>query len=261
MARLNNLKKLIEMSTTSMSPEKSFLADLKWSIETDAKNEARKPSAFYKPSSMNCIRSMFYTATGCDTDETGNSYILWGICNSGTDTHERVQKAVANMKANGIDCDWVNVADYVKERNLDYLEVISQNGMETKLRHKILNLSFLCDGLIRYKGHYYILELKTESSSKWFNRDNVDASHYNQATCYSLSLGIDEVLFVYINRDIFDMKSFIFNVTDAMKQDIVGLIEECDSYVKKLTIPPRPLNVAKKTCEYCNYKSQCRKDG
>ena len=133
--------------------------------------------------------------------------------------------------------------------------------METKLRHKTLNLSFLCDGIIKYKNHYYILELKTESSNKWYGREGVDPGHYNQAICYSLSFGISEVLFVYINRDIFDMKSFIFNVTDDMKQSVVGLIDECDSYVSKLLAPPKPQNLSKKTCEYCTYKTQCRKDG
>lgn len=261
MARLNNLKKLIELSKNSLSPENSFLSDLKWSIETDDKKERRKPSTFYKPSSMNCIRSMFYTRTGKEEDSSNSSYVFWGICNSGTDTHERVQTAVSHMQANGIDCEWVDVKKFVKERKLDYLEVVSQNGMETKLRHKTLNLSFMCDGLIKYHNHYYILELKTESANKWYNREGVDPSHYHQATCYSLSLGIDEVLFVYINRDIFDMKSFIFTVTDDMKQGIVGLIEECDSYVSRLITPPKPENVAKKTCEYCNYKSLCRKDG
>ena len=263
MARLSNLKKLIDIAKTNASPEKEFLADLKWSIETDDKKEKRKPSIFYKPSSMNCIRSMFYARTGKEPDNSSSSYILWGICNSGTDTHERVQTAVSHMKNNGIDCEWINVRKFVEERNLDYLEVISQNenGMETKLRHKTLNLSFMCDGLIKYHNQYFILELKTESSSKWYSRENVDPSHYNQATCYSLSLGIDNVLFVYINRDIFDMKSYIFTVTDDMKQNIVGLIDECDSYVNKLIAPPKPENVPKKACEYCDYKTQCRKDG
>ena len=260
MAKFGNLKKLIEVSKNTHNIEQAFLSDLKWSIEEDDRKSAYKPSQYYKPSSMNCIRSMYYTRTGKDPDTVGNSYILWGICNSGTDTHERVQQAVANMKGNGLKWEWINVADYIKSHNLDYLEVISQNGMETKLRHKTLNLSFMCDGIIRYKNHYYILELKTESSSKWYNRENVDPSHYNQATCYSLSLDINEVVFVYINRDIFDMKSYVFEVTDDMKNGIVSLIDECDSYVNRLITPPKPETVAKKTCEYCMYKGRCRKD-
>ena len=171
-----------------------------------------------------------------------------------------------DMKKNGIDCEYINVADYVESRGLDYLEVVKRPNFkkkdyETKLYHKTLNMSFLCDGIIRYKGIYYILELKTEGSSKFWNREGVDPSHYNQGTSYSVALQIDHVLFVYISRDVFEMKSFMFTPTDEMKQNLVGRIEECDSYVKKMKVPPKSTDVARKTCDYCPYKSECRKDG
>ena len=61
-------------------------------------------------------------------------------------------------------------------------------------------------------------------------------------------------------RDIFDFKAYIYRVTDDMKQDFVGRIDECEQYVSKLIAPPKPADVAKKTCEYCNYRSYCRKE-
>lgn len=237
-----------------------FLADLKRSIELDAVKNKRKSSKYYKPSSMNCVRQMFYTRTGRKKDEAGASYISEGICNCGTDIHERVQKYVAGMLDNGIDCEYVDVAQFVKERKLSHLKVTGQNGMETHLLHRTLNLSFLCDGIIKYKGTHYILEIKTEGSSKWYNREGVDPSHYRQATAYSISMELAGVIFVYINRDIFDMKTYMFRPSEEMKQDFVGLIEECDGYVKRLIAPPKPQDVERKTCEYCEYKEQCRKD-
>ena len=242
-------------------PEQDFLEDLKRSIEMTENKSATKSSNFYKPSSMNCIRNMYYTRTRKKQDENSSSYVMWGICNSGTDTHIRVQTAVQQMQDNGIDCEYVDVASFVKQRKLDHLKIVSKNGMETKLRDNVLNLSFMCDGIIRYKGHYYILELKTESSNKWYYRTNVDESHYTQATCYSMCLDLDEVLFIYINRDVFDMKSYLFTVTEDMKAKVVDLIERCDKYVEKLICPPKPNNLSKKTCDYCDYKTQCRKDG
>lgn len=258
---LKNVCRLIEATKTTLPPEQSFLADLKRSIELTEEKNARQPSQTYKPSSLNCIRNMWYQVTGKDADNSSANYCLIGICGSGTDTHVRIQNAVEKMKDNGMDCEYIDVAEYVKQRNLDYLEVVSRSGNETKLYHKTLNMSFLCDGIIRYKGHYYIIEFKTESLYKWQNRNGVADEHKQQATAYSVSLGIDEVLFVYINRDNTDMKSYIFEVTDSMKQDLVGKIDECDGYVKRLICPPKPVDVAKKTCEYCNYKTQCRKDG
>ena len=258
---LSNIKALIEVSKRKQLPEQAFVSDLKRSIELSDSKGRRKPSKLYKPSNMNCIRAMYYTRVGKKPDDDGSSYTMWGICNSGTDTHERVQKAVADMINNGFDCEYVDVAEFVKQRKLDNLKIVRKEGMETHLHHKTLNLSFLCDGIIRYNNHYYILEIKTESANKWYIREGVDPSHYNQATAYSVSFNINEVLFLYINRDIFDFKPFIFNVTDEMKQDFVGYIDECEQYVSKLIAPPKPEDVTRKTCEYCNYKSYCRKEG
>lgn len=259
---LKNVMRLIDAAKETLPVEQSFLNDLKRSIEMTAdKGGDRLPSKTYKPSGMNCIRASYYQIMGVQPDPSSSSYTLVGICNSGTDIHVRVQTAVEDMKNNGIDCEYIDVADFVKSRNLDYLNIVAKSGMETKLYHKTLNISFMCDGIIRYKGKYYILELKTENSYKFMNRNGVDPSHYNQGTAYSLAFGLDDVLFVYISRDILDMKAFMFHVTDEMKQNLVGYIEECDGYVNRMIAPPKPEKVSKKACSYCGYKNQCKRDG
>lgn len=261
---LKNVMRLIDVANNSLQPEQSFLADLKRSIElTEIKNQ-RKPSQTYKPSSMQCIRNMYYQVTGQEPDNTHASYVSVGICNSGSDIHIRIQTAVAEMQKNGIDCEYINVADFVRTRNLDYLTIVKEpnfetKDFETKLYYKTLNISFLCDGIIKYNNHYYILELKTESSSKFWQRTDVDPKHYDQATAYSVAFNLNEVIFVYISRDTLDMKAFMFNVTDVMKQDLVGKIELCDDYVKKFTVPPKPFDISKTVCQYCAYQQTCRK--
>jgi len=257
---LKNVCRLIDQAKERLPIEQSFLSDLKRSIEFDENKSKRKPSQTYKPSSMNCIRAMYYQVVGAEVDTEPPSYCMVGICNSGSDIHERVQRAVTRMKDNGIDCEYVDVADYVRSRKLDYLEVKSKNGMETRLYHKDLNMSFLCDGIIRYQNHYYILEIKTEASFKWNNRTDVDVKHYNQGIAYSVAFDIPEVLFVYINRDVLDMKSYMFIPTDEMKQNLIDTISECDDYVKKQICPPKPDNLPRNACNYCCYKSVCKKE-
>ena len=260
---LKSVMRLLDDAVEESSVEASFLADLKRSIElTDAKNR-RLPSQTYKPSGMNCIRSMYYQVMGVEPGESPANYSLIGICNAGTDIHQRIQQAVLDMKDNGMDCEYIKVSDYVRSRNLDYLEIVKEpdfeNGdYETKLYHKTLNMSFLCDGIIRYKNKYYILELKTEASFKFNVRGDVDPKHYNQGTAYSLAFGLDDVLFVYINRDLLDMKSFMFHVTDEMREELVSKIQECDNYVNSKTTPPKPENI--KGCQYCAYKGRCDKE-
>lgn len=258
---LKNVIRLINEANESLPVEKAFLTDLKRSIElSDAKN-SRKPSKTYKPSSMNCIRNMYYQVTGQDQDSEPSSYCLVGICNSGTDIHERIQKAVSDMKNNGIRCEYLDVGEFVKQNHLDNLQVVSKSGMETKLFYKNLNMSFLCDGIVRYKGKEYILEIKTESSFKWQKRTGVDPAHFNQATAYSTAFKLDHVLFLYINRDVLDMKMYDFVVSDDMREELLGKIAQCDSYVQRFTVPPKPESFSNKFCQYCNYKSACAKDG
>ena len=261
---LKSVLRMLDESTNEGSVEENFLADLKRSIElTDEKNR-RLPSQTYKPSGMNCIRSMYYQVIGATPTETSSSYSMVGICNAGSDIHQRIQQAVLDMKSNGIDCEYINVAEYVRSRNLDYLEIVKEpdfekGDYETKLYHKTLNMSFLCDGIIKYKGKYYILELKTEASFKFNGRTDVDPKHHNQGTAYSLAFGIDDVVFVYINRDLLDMRSFMFHVTDEMRQKLVDKIQECDSYVQSKKVPPKP-EISAKACQYCSYKTQCDTD-
>lgn len=256
---LKSVKKLIDSVTMDLPPEKSFLDQLKRSIElTDQKN-SRLPSKTYKPSSMNCLRNMYFQVTGTEPDTQESRYSLVGICNSGTDIHERVQTAIAGMKDNGIDCEYINVAEFVRQRGLEeVLEIREQKGMETKLYHKTYNMSFMTDGIIKYNNHYYIVELKTETAYKWQSRQGVDPKHYAQGTAYSLAFNIPEVIFVYISRDTLDMKSFMFVPTGEQKMDLVGKITTCDEYVNKKSVPPYPENKSAKLCQYCSYKGTCK---
>ena len=260
-ASLKSIHNLINMAVKETPVNERFLQDLKASIERMDADNSRKPSQTYKPSSMNCIRNMYYQVVGAEQDPGRSEYCLIGICESGSDRHERIQNAVSHMKDYGVDCEYIDVADYITRNNLDRLEVVGKQGFETKLYHKDLNISFLCDGIVRYQGKYYILEIKTESVYKWQSRTDVAEEHHNQATCYSMCFGINDVLFVYENRDNCDKKCYVFTVTDDMRMGVVTKIEECDLYVKQGTPPPKPVDVPKKACTYCSYKTECRKAG
>lgn len=256
-ASLKNVSRLLDITKKNNEPEKSFLEDLKRSIEMDANRPGDPLSKTYKPSSMKCLRSMYYMVTGTQPDPGTTGYCMVGICNSGTDIHVRTQQAIERMRENGIDCEYVNVGDYVRSRNLPNVIVRYQSGMETKLYNDKYNISFMCDGIIRYNGKYYIIELKTETIHKWGMRKEVNPEHYNQAIAYSLSLGLEDVIFVYICRDNLDMKSYMYHVTQAMRDELVGKIQTCDEYVAKKEAPPVPYDFDKHICQYCGYVKTC----
>lgn len=261
MAR-NSLKsvcRLIQSIKEEIPIEEQFLNDLKRSIELNDQKDSRKPSQTYKPSSMLCMRQMYYQRVGIEPENESNA-VLVGICESGTDRHERIQNAVSRMKENGIDCEYIDVAKFVKQRNIKDIDVVCKQGNETKLFYKSLKMSFLCDGIIRYKNKYYILEIKTESINKWYDRQGVAEEHKTQATAYSYALGLDNVIFLYINRDMCDMKAFMFTPSCESKQAMVDRIMTCENHINTNSVPSKEKDIPKKACQYCNYKRQCKID-
>ena len=93
----------------------------------------RKSSNCYKPSSMNCIRNMYFQRIGAEKDKSKASAERSRIGESGTAAHEYIQKHIMNMKKNGMDCEYIDVESFIKMRGLDYLMVIGKSGIETKL--------------------------------------------------------------------------------------------------------------------------------
>ncbi len=253
---LKNINKLVNQATTIQKPEKTFLSELEITIEKEEQKNQRAPSNTYKPSSMDCIRKMYYQIVGADVEQGTMDSVITGICEIGSFRHSVLQKAITKMKSYGFDCRYIDVGKYVQSHNLDYLEVRGKQEFETKLYHKDLNLSFLCDGVLVYRKQYYILEIKTEASFKFQKRFGYDVAHELQATCYALALGIDKVMYIYENRDIPNKKTFVLYVTEEMKQKVLDLIEACNEYVATNILPPIPENA---NCRYCNYKGICEK--
>lgn len=252
--KMRSLMSLIDAACNELPVEEAFLIDLKATVSQ--LNPPYKPSTYYKPSSLGCMRVMYFNKIGADVDNTPADYSGQRICETGTDSHERIQDYVSKMKDCNFDCQYIDVEEYVKMKGLDYLEIRGKKGFETKLYDKRYNLSFLCDGIIKYKGIYYILEIKTETSDKGFNRKAVNPDHILQATSYSLSLGIRKVLFLYEERDFCSPKTFLLTITDDMLSSLIMRIETVDQAVKDLVPPAKPASL--KGCYYCCYKGVCK---
>ena len=85
--------------------------------------------------------------------------------------------------------------------------------------------------------------------------------YYMPLLAYSIAFKIDGVIFIYVNRDVLDMKSYLFTPTDEMKEELVGKITNCDDFIEQGFAPPKPTDLPRSVCEYCNYKTVCRGDG
>lgn len=264
------LLSIINAKMDELSPEKAFLIDLQNTVSK--MNVPKKGSIFYKPSSMNCERCMYYIRRGIDVDEFLPTYSSVRITECGSSSHERIQYYVSQMRDKGFDCDWIDPEWYIKNKNLNYLRVQDEEfckemgleyhgkkDYETKLFDTRYNLSFLCDGIIRYRGEYYILEIKTETGYKNGSRTEADKKHRAQAICYSLALGINKIMWIYEGRNVCDAKTFITEISEEEKTEMALKIEYVDDCVKNLIIPNKCSDL--ENCKYCSYKETCRRDG
>ena len=237
-----------------------------------------KPSVYYKPSSLVCMRQMYFTRKGIPPEDDLKTASSIGILESGTDRHERIQKILDAMKGLGMEFEYIDIETYVKEHNLSDIEIIEKKGMETKCFNKRYNISFLTDGIIRYipENKYYIFEFKTEISQKFQSRNKEELIHQIQGATYSLNFGIDDVLFVYEDRNFCNHKVFLYHVTEEDKKNkVVDKIIKCEEHLKNNTVPPKVTNKdidanyvggqdrvagpSAKICEYCKYKKECSK--
>ena len=261
MARRN----LFELINNAQKDEKDyaseFLTDLTYSIEKLEAMDEHESSKTISPSNMKCFRSMVFKLMGKPKDKGKRSYQLIDICANGTSRHEALQDIIYNMKNINIDCEYVNVKDYIAEYNLP-LRVgkesdFDKGEFETHLYSDKYRASFLCDGIIKYKGKYFILEIKTESSGKFIKQKDVMEEHKNQATAYSLFLGIQDVMFLYENRDILSKKVYIYTPSEQDKHNLGCLMLDAIKHADDNIVPDKPKNAGRELCQYCSYREVC----
>ena len=262
----NNLKALIKRESTEPKTNEDialrFIDDLYLTIKKVETKNARPGSKAFKPSSMKCPRNMQYQIMGVEPETQLINPSMVRVGESGTDAHLRIQHWIDRMKEEGIDCEYINVADYVRSRNLTDLQIVkepTEQEMETKLFNTKYNISFMCDGIIKYRNRYFIFEFKTESTYKHQTRKSYNEEHTAQICAYYLSLKIPDILMLYENRDICTHKAYIITVTDEMVWDnVLSKIEEVNSCIQLGTLAKA---IKDKSCQYCNYSNRCRKDG
>lgn len=267
---LNDLAKMVNKANEKRNPAQELLQDFNKVVSME--NKPTQPRANFKPSMLGgCLRRLYFCRIGEEVEYSLPTPELVGIGESGTDRHERIQGYLAKMnELEGFKWKWIDVGEYVKKYKPEGTRVIKQVGMETKLYNDIFDLSFMCDGVVQdtETGQYYIVEIKTETSFKYQSHDDIYADHEIQATCYSVALGIDKVIFIYENRDFCNKKVGYVEITDEMKQhNVVDRVEYVNNCIKENKIPHKSILVNTKVlnenkhCKWCDYKKSCRKWG
>lgn len=225
-----------------------------------ANDNSKQGSNFYKPSSIgSCKRGLYYSRLEvCGNEELTAASI--GICDTGSYRHEYIQSILEDISTtNYCDFKWIDPEQYIRDNNImeKYgTKVVRKVGHETKLFNDKYQMSFMMDGLIQFKGTLYILEIKTCASFLFSKLTGVMDKHRQQATCYSMCIGIPTVLFIYEDRGLLNHKGFLYHVTPEDKLMVANKIADVEEYVSRGELPPKE----KDKCQYCNYKEVCRKD-
>ena len=230
---------------------KQFLTDLTYHIQTTYKDSP--VSTFFSPSSLKCNRGAVLKALGCSADKEKRSVNSIGITSAGSHIHEQTQKYLTTMK----DWEYLDVSKHIG-KDLTVLQPCNfeQGIYETKLESKKWNIHFMLDGLLKYKNNKYILEIKSMSGGKFYKMK--DISEYKvQVISYSVLLGIQDVILLAVDRDLYNMKCFHYRVSRQEKQEWINTMKNNLAYVERKLVPEKPLDLPRNVCAYCNFSSKC----
>ena len=244
-----------------------FLNDFIYTIETLDEHEQKKPSKAFHPSNLNCDRSSVLEVMGADIDGNKKTHNLISICRNGTSTHLMVQEYVSKMASLGLNWVFEDVAKYVAENNIP-LKIASNMNIdsgvyETKIVSEEYNIRGLCDGLLSYKDKdgnkkYVLLEIKTINSRQYYKMNDILPKHRVQAVSYCSLLQVDAVIFLYVERDLLNKRTFYYKPTKQEKSAWKKRMTFLNDCVKNNIIPEKPAGI---NCQYCAYKKLCKKLG
>jgi CRISPR/Cas system-associated exonuclease Cas4 (RecB family) len=278
------------------SANEKFAKQLMSTMKAENPNRPKKPG-FIRPSSLStCLRKLTFEFVGED-EEFGYDGTP-RIGESGTDAHTRIQRYVAKMQAHGYDAEFISVKDYLKQFPQEDLEIIDESedhvvmnidmdndrityavddkihikslsgyldrykGPETLVYNKRTRSRFKTDGIIKFNGKYYIFEIKTENERKYKSHVKTlepHEKHVFQGTYYAISFDIDDVMFLYENRNTCDFFVTVMHVDDEKKQEVETQISEAIRYGENNWVAPR--TVSRSECMFCPFQTKCNAIG
>jgi len=282
----------LEVNWIKTNPNELFLQQYQETMRKENPNRPTKPG-FIRPSSLSeCVRKMTFEYLAMPEESVYDGTPRIG--ESGTDAHSRIQNYIIKMKEHGFDVEYMSVRDYLNKFPREDLEILDEakdhivqkvdvenneityldngkervsnltaymeryRGPETLLYNKRTHSRFKADGIVFYKGEYYILEIKTENAKKYGSHSKTlepHEKHKLQGSYYGMSFGIDKVMFLYENRDNCATFITIYDITTAMKNKLNRLIEDVLWYGEHNQIAPRTID--KNECRFCPYQARC----
>lgn len=214
------------------------------------------PHKTFAPSSARCLRRSWFRIRGVQPDTPKPDKVLNFTAQIGEACHKIIQQ---NLKE-ALGDDWISPRAYLAEHPLKYKYELEEGEYETKISIDYPPFRFACDGIIRYKGKYYLLEIKTSEFSSFDKLTDPKPHHIAQVKYYCALLGIRDVLFIYQDRQYGDLKCYELHFSDS---DIDGVLDEINYVLEMVAanLPPEKLPTGDAWCapSQCPYYNVCKR--
>ena len=120
------------------------------------------------------------------------------------------------------------------------------------------------DGIVAVGGKKYLLEVKSMSSYSFdkFDKGEIDPSYIYQVNAYMYALGLDECIFIGLNKDSGVLGEMVITKSGLLCENIEARIKKVTSATKE-TLPEQDFKPDEKgilpwNCLYCAYWQTCR---
>lgn len=224
--------------------------------ETILEGESKTPSRTFAPSSIRCKRVSWFRLRGVEPEqESSVDRTLNFTATVGTACHQTIQENLSRKLGK----DWIDAEDYLAKANLPYKYACRKNGYETQIEiFEPVPIKFAPDGIIFWKGKYWLLEIKTSEYSSFDKLTDPKPQHIDQIKCYATLLNIHNALVLYQDRMYGGLKCFEVSITESDMKQIWDMFKEVQDCVAKNVAPPKPED--KKNCNpsMCRYYNRCK---
>lgn len=218
------------------------------------KRIARPKSKTFAPSGIRCKRKSWFRLRGAEPDKLPEpDTVMDFTAMIGTAIHKYVQSKLSKV----LGAEWVEVEDYLREFPIPYKYSLTKTEYETQVEIADPPIRFACDGIIKIRGIYYLLEIKSSDYESWRNLSGPKEHHLDQIENYSTILNIPHVLTLYVDRLYGGMKAYEYTVSE----DIMSSAKQSMVYVQQMAaacIAPERLPAGDYMCSNCEYKLKCK---
>lgn len=228
-----------------------------------------RPSNYYK-----CMRQIWYKTLRFPSKELFKAKGIRTL-EIGTALHEWVQREVFMQEdfpfklippeeipvfgTEGIEI-------FTKEQNRLENRPEMEIGWVDKRWTKKYHLYSIIDGALDVYSVYKLFEFKTINPDDYKYLYEPHDEYKKQSALYSLSLDIDDTIFLYLNKGNSEWKALEHHTTEEQKEWSLNRIQKLDNCLVSLILPEKEIQPLPKyganatACNWCAYQHLCEND-